>query len=157
MNRESAWYTKNSLRYTAGGFAIFLIFQVCDYIIHNFLLWDQFAALTSIWRPDLMSHMWIMYAGSFVFSYLMMYIFIKGFEDRGVMEGVRFGLLFGTVTAGMAALYQYILYPVPFLLVIQWFGYQLIKFILGGIAAGWIYKPLPEDDRDEEQDDMEIV
>lgn len=157
MNRESAWYKKNSLRFTAGGLAIFVIFQICDFIIHKFLLWNLFASLSGIWRPDLMSHMWIMYLGSFIFSFLMMYIFIKGFEDRGVMEGIRFGLLFGTVTAGMAALYQYILYPVPFLLVIQWFGYQLIKFILGGIAAGWIYKPLPEDDRDEEQDDMEIV
>ena len=104
-----------------------------------------------------MSYMWIMYLGSFIFSFLMMYIFIKGFENRGIMEGVRFGILFGTVTAGMGALYQYILFPVPFSLVIQWFGYQLVKFILAGIAAGYIYKPLPEDDRDEEQDDMEIV
>lgn len=149
MNRESAWYKKNSVRYLAGGFAIFLIFQICDFIIHRFLIWNQFTSLSNIWRSDVMSHMWIMYAGSFIFSYLMMYIFIKGFEDRGVLEGVRFGILFGTVTAGMAALYQYILYPLPLALAVQWFCYQLVKFIIAGIAAGAIYRPEPEADMDE--------
>ncbi|NLV67609.1 MAG: hypothetical protein GXY14_08020 [Spirochaetes bacterium] len=157
MNRESAWYKKNSLRFTAGGFAIFVIFQVCDLIIHRFILWSSFSSLASICRPDLMSYMWIMCAGSLLFSFLMMYIFIKGYEDRGVLEGVRFGLLLGTVTAGMAALYQYVLYPVPFYLALQWFGLQLVKFVLAGIAAGAIYRPMPEDDRDEDQEDMDIV
>ncbi len=73
------------------------------------------------------------------------------------MEGVRFGILFGTVTAGMSALYQYVLYPVPFSLALQWFGCELVKFAIAGIAAGAIYKPLPEDDRDEDQEDMDIV
>ncbi|HPS58542.1 MAG TPA: hypothetical protein PK514_10600 [Spirochaetota bacterium] len=157
MNRESAWYKKNTIRFTGGGLAIFVIFQICDFIIHRFILGEYFTSLSNVGRQDVMSYMWIMYLGSFIFSFLMMYIFIKGFENRGIMEGVRFGILFGTVTAGMGALYQYILFPVPFSLVIQWFGYQLVKFILAGIAAGYIYKPLPEDDRDEEQDDMEIV
>lgn len=157
MNRESAWYKKNTVRFTGGAVAIFLIFQVCDFIIHRFLMGDSFTSISSIGRADMMSYMWIMYLGSFVFSFLMMYIFIKGFEDRGIPEGVRFGLLFGTVTAGMGALYLYIIFPIPFSLVLQWFGYQLVKFALAGIAAGAIYRPLPEDDRDEDQEDMDIV
>lgn len=157
MNRNSKWYNKNTIRFIAGGLGIFIIFQVCDLVIHGFLLGNQFKSISSIGRPDIMSYMWIMYLAGFIFSFLMMYIFIKGFEDRGVMEGVRFGILFGTVTAGMGSLYLYILFPVPFLLVLQWFGYQLIKYIIAGIAAGSIYKPLPEDDRDEDQEDMDIV
>lgn len=157
MNRESAWYKKNTIRFTCGGLAIYVIFQICDFIIHGFLLGDSFRSISNIGRPDIMSYMWIMYLGSFIFSFLMMFIFIKGFEDRGIMEGVRFGILFGTVTAGMSALYLFIIFPVPLVLSIQWFGYQLVKFIIAGIAAGAIYKPLPEDDRDEDQEDMDIV
>ncbi len=67
MNRESAWYKKNSLRFAAGGLAIFVIFQVCDLIIHRVILWSQFSLISAVWRPDLMSMMWIMYLGSFIF------------------------------------------------------------------------------------------
>lgn len=159
MNRESAWFNKNTGRFLAGGFAIFLIFQICDFIIHRILLADYYSSLSEIWRPDMMSLMWLMYPVGIVFSFLLMFIFIKGYEDRGILEGVRFGLMMGLVTVGMGALYQYVVYPLPFSLIIQWFGYGLAEFILAGIAAAAIYTPVPEEEKEkeEDEDDMEIV
>lgn len=144
----------NIKRFLAGGFAIFIIFQICDFIIHGFLLGDVYMSMTNIWRPDMMSYMWIMYLSSFIFSFLVMYVFIKGYEDRGVLEGVRFGILIGLLTNGAGAFYQYAVYPLPFSLIIQWFGYGLIEFILAGIAASLIYKPNPEFDETEEEEEI---
>jgi hypothetical protein len=83
-----------------------------------------------------------MYVSSFVFSFLMMYVFVKGYEGRGIPEGVRFGILIGLMTNGMGAFYQYAVYPLPFSLIMQWFGYGLVEFIIAGIAAAAIYRPL---------------
>lgn len=132
----------NIKRFLAGGLAIFVIFQVCDFVIHGVILMDAYTAIPGVWRPDMMSLMWIMYLGSFLFSYLVMYVFVKGYEGRGIPEGVRFGILIGLMTNGIGAFYQYVIFPLPFSIVIQWFGYGLVEFILAGIAAAIIYRPL---------------
>jgi hypothetical protein len=132
----------NIKRFLAGGLAIFVIFQVCDFVIHSIILGDVYMSMMNVWRPDMMSLMWIMYVSSFVFSFLMMYVFVKGYEGRGIPEGVRFGILIGLMTNGMGAFYQYAVYPLPFSLIMQWFGYGLVEFIIAGIAAAAIYRPL---------------
>jgi len=132
----------NIKRFLAGGLAIFVIFQVCDFVIHGLILGDVYMSMMNVWRPDMMSLMWIMYVSSFVFSFLMMYVFVKGYEGRGIPEGIRFGILIGILTNGIGAFYQYALYPLPFSLIIQWFVYGLVEFILAGIAAAAIYRPL---------------
>jgi len=88
-----------------------------------------------------------------------MFIFIKGYEDRGILEGVRFGIMMFLITTGMGAAYQYIVYPLPFSLVIQWFIYGFFEFILAGIAASLIYQPVPEEEKEseEDEDELEIV
>lgn len=134
----------NIKRFIFGGIAIFIIFQILDFLVHNILLMPLYASMANIWRPDMMSKMWIMYAGSFVFSFLMMFVFIKGYEARGIMEGVRFGIIIGLMTNGIGAFYQYSVYPLPFSLIIQWFIYGLAEFIVAGIAAALIYKPLED-------------
>jgi len=159
MNRNSAWFNKNTKRFIAGGLAIFLIFTVCDFIIHNVILGNIYMSMTALWRPDMMSLMWIMYLSSFIFSFLLMFIFIKGYEDRGIPEGVRFGIMMGLITTGMGAVYQYVVYPIPFSLVAQWFAYGIVEFILAGIAAAAIYQPVPEEEKEseEDEDELEIV
>jgi hypothetical protein len=139
----------NIKRFLAGGFAVFSVFLICDFIIHNLILMEFYASMPDIWRSDIMSLMWIMYLCSFVFSYLMMYVFVKGYEDRGLLEGVRFGIIIGLMTNITGAFYQYALYPLPFSLVLQWAGYGLIEFILAGLAASAIYRPKPELDEEE--------
>jgi len=159
MNRNSAWFNKNTKRFISGGLAIFLIFTVCDFIIHNVLLMDLYMSMPGIWRPDMMSLMWIMYLCTFIFSFLLMFIFIKGYEDRGIPEGVRFGIMMGLITTGMGAVSQYVVYPLPVSLVLQWFAYGIAEFILAGIAAAAIYQPVPEEEKEseEDEDELEIV
>ncbi len=134
----------NLKKFLAGGIVIFIIFQLLDFLVHNVILGSTYMSMTNVWRPDMMSKMWIMYASSFVFSFLMMYVFIKGYESRGVLEGVRFGIVIGLMTNGMGAFYQYAVYPLPFSLIIQWFLFGLAEFIIAGIAAALIYKPLED-------------
>lgn len=159
MNRESAWFNKNTKRFLTGGIVIFLVFQICDSIIHGPLLGHYYESVSVILRPDAVELMWILYPGRLILSFLIIFIFIKGYEDRGIMEGVRFGLMMGIVTYGMGSLYQYVFFPLPIPMILRWFCYGLIEFILIGVAAAIIYKPVPEEDKEkeEDEDDMEIV
>ncbi len=132
----------NIKRFFTGGLAIFIIFTIGDFIVHQLILGKVYMSMTNVWRQDMMSLMWIMYLSSFIFSYLMMFVFVKGYEGRGLLEGVRFGIIIGLMTVGAGSFYQFTIYPLPFSLIIQWFGFGLIEFILAGIAAAAIYKPV---------------
>jgi len=132
----------NIKRFLAGGLVIFIIFRIGDLIVHGFILGKTYMSMTGVWRPDMMSLMWIMYLGSFIFSYLMMFAFVKGYEGRGILEGIRFGIIIGLLTNGMGAFYQYVLYPLPLSMILIWFCYAIIISAIAGIAASLIYKPV---------------
>jgi hypothetical protein len=110
-------------------------------IIHQGILAKTYQALGPIWRPDMMSKLWMYHVGSFLLAFLFTYIFTKGYENKGVAEGVRFGIVIGLFANIPYAFYEYAMYPLPFSLCLQWFVYGMIEFVLLGIIAAAIYKP----------------
>lgn len=131
----------NVKRFVFASLAVFVVGMILDFIIHNVILMEAYEALASIWRADMNSLMWIMYVGSFIFAFLFVYIFTKGYEGKGIMEGVRYGLIIGLLMLLTGVFGQYAMYPLPFNLIIQWFVFGMIEFIIFGVVAAVIYKP----------------
>lgn len=132
----------NVKRFVFASLAVFVVGMILDFIIHNVILMGAYEALASIWRADMNSLMWIMYVGSLIFAFLFVYIFTKGYEGRGIMEGVRYGLIIGLLMLLTGVFGQYAMYPLPFNLVIQWFIFGMIEFVVFGVVAALIYKPV---------------
>lgn len=131
----------NIKRYLIAVAAVYVAFQVMDIIIHWVILSPVYATLASLWRQDMMSYMWIMYIAGLIMTFLFIYIFIKGYEGKGIMEGIRFGLVIGLFMQIPSAFGGYAMYPIPFSLALQWFIYGMIEFIVAGIIAAAIYRP----------------
>ena len=121
---------------------VFVVYEVVNNIIHVLILSGAYQVLSEVWRPDMMQKMWIMYVTALIFSFLFVYIFSKGYEGRGIQEGIRYGLIMGLLMNVVGMFNQYAVYPLPFSLVIQWFVYGVIQFIICGIVAAAIYKPV---------------
>ena len=120
--------------------AVFVTMQVTDYLIHYLILSSTYQSLATLWRPDMESMMWLMILTSLFFSFMFVFIYTKGYEGKGIMEGVRYGLIIGLFLNVVGALNQYVVYPIPFSLAVQWFIYGMIQFIIAGIIASLIYK-----------------
>ena len=88
-----------------------------------------------------MSMLWIFHVGSLILAFLFTYIFVKGYENKGILEGVRYGIIIGLFANIPYAFYEYAMYPLPLSLCLQWFIYGMIEFIICGIIAAGIYKP----------------
>jgi len=131
----------NIKRFIGAAVVVFISFQLFDYLIHNLMLGPTYQKLISVWRPDMMDKMWIMHLTSLFLSFLFVYIFTKGYEGKGVGEGVRYGLLIGLLMNGVGAFNQYVIYPVPFKLAVQWFIFGTLEFIIAGIITALIYRP----------------
>ena len=131
----------NIKRYFLAVLAVLVTIIVTNIIIHSFILMDTYTTLKQIWRPDMMDLMWIMYVTDIALAFLFVYIFTKGYENKGVLEGVRYGLIMGLLLDGLGSFGQYMVYPVPLSLAAQWFVYGVIRFVLLGIIVALIYRP----------------
>lgn len=130
----------NVKRFFLAALAVLVLIFALDFIIHGLILSSTYKALSNIWRPDMMSLIWIIYIGYFLFAIIFTYIFYKGFEDKGILEGIRYGFIIGILINGIGAFGQYVTYPIPLSLAIQWFIYGTIEYIICGIAVSLIYK-----------------
>lgn len=120
---------------------VFIVFQILDFLIHGILLSQDYQALMHIWRPEMMSKMWIMYVTSLIFSFLFVYIFSKGYEGKGVKEGLRYGFLIGFLINVVGMFNQYVVYPLPLSLAVKWFVYGTVEIVIAGIVLSLVYKP----------------
>jgi hypothetical protein len=131
----------NTKRFIIASLVVFLAFEIIDAIIHTGILGETYKSM-DIWRQDMMSKMWIFHAGSFVMAFLFTFIFIKGYENKGIAEGVRYGVIIGLFANIPYGFFSYAMYPLPFSLCMQWFVYGMIEFIICGLIAAAIYKPV---------------
>ena len=87
------------------------------------------------------SKMWIMILTDLIWVYFFTFFFVKGYENKGIMEGVRFGIYMGIFAALVISYQNYVVLPIPYSLAFQWFAYGFIQSIILGIVAALIYSP----------------
>ncbi|MEX0976620.1 MAG: hypothetical protein WDZ50_05945 [Woeseia sp.] len=126
-----------------GFVAVFVVAQVIGYVVHQVLLADTYVALADAFRPqsELMGMMWMMTVGSVVSLWLFCYIFTRGYEGKGISEGLRYGLLIGLFIAIPMAINQYVVYPVSSNLALIWAVTGVVGYIILGAVFAAIYKP----------------
>jgi hypothetical protein len=96
-----------------------------------------------VFRPEeeMMGKMWVMWVADLVWSFFFVFIFVKGYQNRGIMEGIRYGIYIGLFFSFVYAYGSYTMYPLPYSLILQWFLIGLVQTIILGIVTAVIYKP----------------
>lgn len=85
----------NRNRYILASLAVFVAAGVLATVINAVILKDAYEATKSVWRPDMASKVWIFYLIDLIAAFPFTYIFVKGREGNGILEGVRFGAIVG--------------------------------------------------------------
>ena len=131
----------NVKKFILTSIVVFIVYEILTYVVHGLILGNTYMAMPGVWRQDMQSMMWIMWLGALFFCFMFVFVFTKGYEGKGIGEGVRFGLIIGLLMVVVQMLDQYVIYPVPFGLVLQWIVFGLIQYIILGIVAALLYKP----------------
>ena len=123
--------------------AVYVVGQIMGYLIHQVWLMPTYAALASVWRPgpEMASKMWIMLVTAATWSFFFCYVFARGYEGKGLAEGVRYGAIIGLFFGISSAYNQYVVYPIPGSLALKWFLSGLAFCVVQGIVAAALYKP----------------
>jgi Na+-driven multidrug efflux pump len=122
---------------------VYVAGQVMSYLIHQVWLQPTYATLASVFRSeaDMMPKMWIMLVSAAVFSFFFCYVFARGYEGKGLVEGARYGAIIG-LFFGVSSVYdQYVVYPIPYSLALNWFLSTFAFSVVSGILAAAVYKP----------------
>ena len=121
---------------------VFLVFAIYGFVVHGIMLEDIYAQAPGLWRPqaetEALIH-WILIANA-IMAVAFSMIFAKGYENRGLGEGLRFGLLIG-IFLGSVNLIFYAVQPSTLNLTIITFLADVGMTVAGGLALAAVYKP----------------
>jgi hypothetical protein len=123
--------------------AVYVFLEVTNFLIHGVILTSTYMGLAQVFRPqeEMMGMMWIMYLLDLIWAFFFVFFFVKGYENKGIMEGLRFGFYIGLFIALINAYSSYVVYPLPYSLALEWFIYGMIQCLLLGVTAALVYKP----------------
>jgi len=128
-----------------GFVAVFVTSVVLNFIVNGLILGPTYESLKSLWRPDFNSLMWVYYVLMLVGAFFFTFIFSKGYEGKGIAEGVRYGLYIGIWMSIGMAYGTYAMIAIPYSLALQWFIYGVIQYIIMGVVVALVFgsKPKP--------------
>jgi hypothetical protein len=122
-----------------GFIAVFVTAEILNYVIMDLILGPSFGSLKSLWREDMMSKLWIFHVITLVGAFFFTYIFSKGYEGKGIMEGVRYGLYIGIWMSIGEAYGTYAMIAIPYYLTLEWFLLGVLGYIIMGIIVALVY------------------
>ncbi len=133
----------NTKRLLMSFVATYIVYQILGYLVHEVWLADTYESLAAVWRPaaEMDAKMWVFFVTSAFFCFFFCYIFARGYENRGLGEGIRYGVIITLFYTLPVAYDSYVIYPIPYSLVLQWLFSGLVVSVILGIVAAMVYKP----------------
>ena len=110
----------------------YVALMATNYVVHSIWLMADYAAIPASHRSSegMMHRFWAMLIGQFFFAALFAYIYQRGIEPKPWPgQGIRYAIMVTFLTVVPYSLSDYVVYIVPYQLVIKW-------MIAGGIQLG---------------------
>lgn len=134
----------NWTRFLIACVAVYVFYHLFGWVFHEWVMGDRYQALSgTLFRPqeETMDRFWLLYLTSAVWSVLFCFIFVRGYEGKGLMEGVRYGVIMALFFGLPMAYESWIFYPIPLSMAHAWFIAGAVLSIVSGILAAAIYRP----------------
>ena len=133
----------NCKRYFIGSLVVFVVLFALEFLVHAVIFKGMYSEHLELMRPQAESgsFAWAMILGFLILAFGFCFIFIKGYQGKGVAEGIRYGLYIGVTFSISTNLTTYAIFPLPGAWILAWcIYYPILSMILGAIFAA-IYKP----------------
>jgi hypothetical protein len=130
-------------RYVLGSIVVFVFFLVIEWIFHGVIMSGWYREVLQLHRPDAYTGIYLiwMLVGFLILAFGYCFIFTKGYENKGIAEGYRYGLYIGVTFSVSASLIEFSVFPFPAKWIIGWIIGYVIIMILAGMIFAAIYRP----------------
>lgn len=136
----------NTKKYLLATIAVFVVYSLAAYLIHQLFLAPDYEPLRGFLRPleEFVRLLPLVYLGNLIFALAFCLIYIKGYEParNWLGQGLRYGLLMGTLLAPLA-LTEFVVYPVPGALALKWIVLGYLQIVICALVVAGIYRTSP--------------
>ena len=133
----------NVSKYVIGSFAVFVFIFLIEGVFHGMIMKSIYDQSIHLLRPEAEAQarfLWMLIA-YLIMAFGFCFIFLKGYEGKGIGEGIRYGLYIGTAFGVSNSIINYVVFPYPASWIIAWvIAYPIIMMLAGALFAV-IYKP----------------
>ena len=124
-----------------GGIAIFVAWEVLDFLIHGVILGSTYATLGNMFRAQADMKMGLMAAVTLIGALAFAAVYAWFVSPKSLVTGVKYGLVWGFGGGVMMGYGSYAAMPVPYVMALAWFLGSWVEFAVAGLLAGLIIKP----------------
>jgi hypothetical protein len=122
-----------------GFVAVFVVSFLLDILVNNFIMMKEYMETAQLWRPQAEMKTGVILVVELSFAFFFTFIFSKGYEGKGAVEGLRYGLYVGLMMNVTGAYMTYATMPVPYMLALKWFLFGTVQCMIYGAVLGLIY------------------
>jgi hypothetical protein len=127
-------------RIWAGFVTVFVTTQIIEGLVGFILLGPTYSHSPHIWRPIAEIRLWMLPVTGAFFSFFFVFIFSKGYEGKGLFEGVRYGLYAALMIVFPHAYNSYATLQIPYSIALLWFLFGTLEYILAGILLSAAFR-----------------
>jgi hypothetical protein len=120
--------------------AVFVSWQVFDFVIHGIILQPTYAATLSLWRPDAEMKRGLMMIVSLVSATCFVLVYDWFFKEKNMMAGLKYGVIFGLGVGFSMGYGTYSVQPIMYYTALGWFLGTVVKAAIAGLLTGLIIK-----------------
>jgi len=123
-----------------GFLAVFLATQTFEGLINFYVLDPIYSQWSYVWRPIAEVKFWMLPFTGMFFSFFFTFIFSKGYEKRGLGEGIRYGFYVAMMVSLPHAYGTYALMQIPYSVALQWFIFGSLECVGAGMILAIVFK-----------------
>jgi hypothetical protein len=127
-------------RIWVGFVTVFVATQIIEGIVNFYLLGTMTSQYAHLWRPIAEVKLWMLPVTGAFFSFFFVFIFSRGYEHKGVLEGARFGLYTALMVVLPHAYNSYATLQIPYSIALQWFLYGTAEYVLAGLLLSLAFQ-----------------
>ena len=120
--------------------AVFVAWELMDWVLHGVLLKSLYAASEQLWRPEAEMKMGLLFVVALIAAAAFTYVYARFFGDKGLKVGALYGLVVGVGAGASMGHGSYAIMDIPYFLALGWFLGTLAECVVGGAIVGAIIK-----------------
>ena len=89
----------NTKKFVLAFIVVYVLLELTNYLVHGVILASTYnsESVKELFRSDMMSNMWIIWVTDLIWSFFFVFFFVKGYENKGIMEGTALRILYGNI------------------------------------------------------------
>ncbi len=122
---------------------VFIVWFLGSFVVHGFLLHDDYAKLTGMFRSEADSQAYfpLMILAHVILSGALVWIYSRGVEPTPWLpQGIRFGIAIALLTVVPTYTIYYVVQPMPGMTVIKQIVFDGVLMLILGAVVAFMYR-----------------